>query len=194
MNEYIYPAGLSVSMMCFIVTFLLYSFLPQLRDLTGKFILGICTFMTVAFAAIFVQLFGWKDPNVQGLATEIALHTSIVGVWFCLNAMGHHVWKIIKSKSVFTRVTDGQRLRYYSLYIILSTAVVVTLALCCHFFIEEEQDNAASEYHLGWSSLAAFYTPVGLALIANVYFYFTSQQKISRQLVYNRGMQHFQVK
>ena len=104
MNHYIYPVGLSVSMMCFILTFLLYSFLPQLRDLTGKFILGICSFMSIAFAAMLVDMFGWKDPNVEKLTTETVLHGSIVGVWFCLNAMGHHAWKIIKSKVIYLGV------------------------------------------------------------------------------------------
>ena len=188
MNTYIYPVGLAVSMMCFILTFLLYSFLPQLRDLTGKFILGMCAFLSVAFAALLVPIFGWKDDNVNPLIVEIILHSSIVGVWFCLNAMGHHVWKIIKSKSVFTRVTDGQRLRYYSAYIILSTSIFVTIALCVHYFIEEEKGK------LGWGALAGFYAPVALTLLANIYFYMTSQKKISRQLVYNRSMQHFQVK
>ena len=79
MNHYIYPVGLSVSMMCFILTFLLYSFLPQLRDLTGKFILGICSFMSIVFAAMLVDMFGWKDPNVEKLTTEAVLHGSIVG-------------------------------------------------------------------------------------------------------------------
>ena len=30
-DEYIYPIGLSVSMLCLILTFLLYSFLPQVN-------------------------------------------------------------------------------------------------------------------------------------------------------------------
>ncbi len=123
MNDYVYPVGLSASMMCFILTFLLYSVLPQLRDLTGKFILGICAFLTMTFSALLVMKFAWKDPNIQQLACEVCLHASIVGVWLCLNSMGHHVWKIIKSKSVFTRVTDGQRLRAYSAYIILCTSL-----------------------------------------------------------------------
>ena len=147
MDHYIYPISLAVSMMCFIVTFLLYSFLPQLRDLTGKFILGICSFLTIAFAALLVQIFGWKDPNVEELTTELVLHTSIVGVWFCLNAMGHHIWKIIKSKSVFTRVTDGQRLRYYSIYIFMATGLVLTMALSVHFFIEA--GRGVGDYELG---------------------------------------------
>ena len=193
MDHYIYPIGLSVSMMCFIMTFLLYSFLPQLRDLTGKFILGICSFLSMAFAAKLVDLFGWRDPNVERLTSEVVLHGSIVGVWFCLSAMGHHAWKIIKSKSVFTRVTDGQRLRYYSIYILLGTGLVVTLGLCVHFFIEEARPEG-QHYELGWSALAGFYSPVALTLLANIYFYFTSQKRISRQLVYNRSMQHFQVK
>ncbi len=146
-KAYVYPIGLAVSMLSLILTFLLYTFLPQLRDLTGKFILGICALSSMAFALMLVDIFGWKDPNVEQLVTEILLHSSIVGVWFCLNAMGHHVWKIIKSKSVFTRVTDGQRLRYYSVYIILCTGLVTGLAICIHIFIEEGQ--GVGEYEIG---------------------------------------------
>jgi hypothetical protein len=69
MVTYIYPIGLAVSMLCLITTFLLYSFLPQLRDLTGKFILGICTFLAVSFALLLVDLFGWRDPNVEQFVT-----------------------------------------------------------------------------------------------------------------------------
>ena len=75
LDDYIYPISLSFSIMCFILTFLLYSFLPQLRDLTGKFILGICSFLCIAFAALLVQHFGWRDSNVNLLTVEIFLHS-----------------------------------------------------------------------------------------------------------------------
>ena len=51
-----------------------------------------------AFALILVDLFGWRDSNVHGLTAELLLHASVVGVWFSLNSMGHHIWKIILSK------------------------------------------------------------------------------------------------
>ena len=51
--------------------------------------------------------------------------------------MGHHVWKIIRQKSVFTRVTDGRRLLYYSIFIVSGTSSVAALASCVHFFIED---------------------------------------------------------
>ena len=49
-------------MSCLTLTFLLYSFLPQLRDLTGKFILGICSFLTTNYALrlVDVEMFGFK--------------------------------------------------------------------------------------------------------------------------------------
>ena len=68
-KAYVYPVGLAVSMMSLVLTFLLYTFLPQLRDLTGKFILGICALSSIAFALMLVDIFGWKDPNVEQLVT-----------------------------------------------------------------------------------------------------------------------------
>lgn len=90
-QEYIYPVGVAVSMSCLVATFLLYSVLPQLRDLTGKFILGICATGLTALALTLIDVFGWKDANVDKLATELVLHTTVVGAWLCLNSMGHHV-------------------------------------------------------------------------------------------------------
>ena len=66
-------------MSCLTLTFLLYSFLPQLRDLTGKFILGICSFLTTNYALrlVDVEMFGFK-VNVYfilmgGTETNISL-------------------------------------------------------------------------------------------------------------------------
>ena len=61
-------SGVAVSMSCLTLTFLLYSFLPQLRDLTGKFILGICSFLTTNYALRLVDvnmLVGFKVREHQ---------------------------------------------------------------------------------------------------------------------------------
>jgi len=195
-EEWVYPMGVALSMACLVATFLLYSVLPQLRDLTGKFILGICTFIVTAFALNLIDIFGWKDANVDKLTTELCLHASVVGIWLCVNCMGHHVWKKIKSKSVFTRTTDGQLLKYYTIYIALCLCVITMIAACVHFFIEamaQSQTHGGKRFRIGWRCLTAYYTPVALVIIANIYFYWTSQRRMSKQLIYNRSMQHFQV-
>ena len=62
-EDWVYPIGLSLSMACMVATFLLYSVLPQLRDLTGKFILGVCAFLVAGKSsskyvhALFLQAF-----------------------------------------------------------------------------------------------------------------------------------------
>ena len=70
-RKYLYPGCLSISILCLIVTFLLYSVLPQLRDLTGKFILGICGCSVSAFALKLIDIFGAADQNVHNLTTGI---------------------------------------------------------------------------------------------------------------------------
>lgn len=52
--------------------------------------------------------------------------------------MGHHIWKIILSKSVFTRVTDGQRLVYYSAYVLAGLVSVTGVAVAIHFLVVDE--------------------------------------------------------
>ena len=42
--------------------------------------------------------------------------------------------------------------------------------------------------------MAAFYTPVALIIVLNLYFYWTSLERLNKHLPYNRGMQHFQQK
>ena len=129
------------------------------------------------------------------------MHTGVVGIWLMANCMGHHVWTKIKSKSLFTRTTDGQLLKYYTLYAVASLSVVAAMASCVHFLVElplrQQRPLAALDgttTALGWRCLLAFYTPVAILITANIYFYWTSQRKMSKQLIYNRSMQHFQVK
>ena len=42
--------------------------------------------------------------------------------------------------------------------------------------------------------MASFYAPVIIIIFANLVFYWQSQRIITQQLIYNRGMQHFQQK
>ena len=89
----------------------------------------------------------------------------VAGAWLCLNSMGHHVWKVIRSKSVFTRVTDSQRCCYYrwgtvqystaqygtvhccyySLYVMTATASISGTATAAHFLIGS-QDTGFGEF------------------------------------------------
>jgi len=188
----VYPVGVAVSMACLTLTFLLYTILPQLRDLTGKFILGLCSFLTCNYALrlIDAEMLGFNDPNLEDLALEVLGHGCVLGAWLCLNCMGHHVWKVIQSKSVFTRVTDGQRCCYYSMYVTISTAGLTCMALVAHLLTDDE---GLGSNHLGVVGLGLFYVPVAVLLLVNLYFYATSNRQIGKQLVYNRNMQHFQV-
>lgn len=82
-ETYVYPIGLAVSIMCLVATFLLYSFLPQLRDLTGKFILGICAFLATTLSLLLVQIFGRRDINVDQLTTgnnDFCSHVSVYSI------------------------------------------------------------------------------------------------------------------
>ena len=64
-------------MSCLTLTFLLYSFLPQLRDLTGKFILGICSFLTTNYALrlVDVEMFGFKVKRKINTSDGIKMET-----------------------------------------------------------------------------------------------------------------------
>merc|ERR1712172_122965 len=97
----------------------------------------------------------------------------------------------MESKSVFTRVTDGQRCCYYSMYVTVTTDAISCLAIAAHFLIGEKE--GLGENRVGLVALAVFYVPVLLLVLVNLYFYATSTRQIGKQLVYNRSMQHFQV-
>ncbi|XP_059086180.1 probable G-protein coupled receptor Mth-like 5 [Tigriopus californicus] len=190
-DDFIYPCGLAVSILCLILTFLLYSFLPQLRDLTGKFILAICAFLSTCLALILVEHFGWKDTNVNRFVTVFLKHLSVVAIWLAILCMGHHVWKIVKARTVFTRVTDGTKLFFYTMFLIVSLVVITLVALTCHYFME--RGRKLDNQPIGWATFLAFYIPASVLLLVSLYYYRTSQRRIVKQIAYNRGMQHFQV-
>ena len=39
---------------------------------------------------------------------------------------------------------------------------------------------------MGWECLAGFYVPVSALLLVNVFFYWTAQKTMARQMLYNR--------
>ena len=89
----------------------------------------------------------------------------VLGAWLCLNSMGHHVWKVIRSKSVFTRVTDGQRCCYYSVYVILATAIISGTATAAHFLIGDDEGYGENKvwniFRFRW--IATIFLPVNSA-------------------------------
>ena len=104
------------------------------------------------------------------------------------------VWKRIKSKSVFTRTTDGQLLKYYTIYIFSGMAAVGAVALMVYYLTADSGSGSGGRFKLGWKCQLAFYVPVAGLVLANVGFYWSSQRRMTKQLIYNRSMQHFQVK
>ena len=74
-----------------------------------------------------------------------------------------------------------------------------TMILSLHYFISTggtttTTDGDSSSNILGWECLAGFYIPVSGLLLVNVFFYWTAQRTMAKQMLYNRSMQHFQVK
>ena len=124
------------------------------------------------------------------------------------------------------------RLRYYSVYILISTGAILVMAATVHFFVETVANEDPCEnnnnkykigksqmiirisstkssigyiyittwyssfiaYFIGWKTLAAFYSPAALLLMINIFFYWTSQRTMARELLYNKNIHHFQVK
>jgi len=99
----------------------------------------VCASSAAVLAVLVVRLFGWKDPNVHPLTTEMCLHGAAVLAWLWLTSMGHHVWSVITSETVFTRVTDGTRLARYALAVILGLAAVGGGAVSVALFVVEEE-------------------------------------------------------
>ena len=80
---------------------------------------------------------------------EISLHVCVVGVWLCLNCMGHHVWKIVTAESVFTRVTDGRRLACYTAYVAAALATITGVAVAVNFLVVHETEEEEEEQEEG---------------------------------------------
>ena len=52
------------------------------------------------------------------------------------------------------------------------------------------QGSSPSEREVGWECLAGFYVPVSALLLVNVFFYWTAQRTMARQMLYNRYILH----
>ena len=49
-----------------------------------------------------------------------------------------------------------------------------------------QDSSSPTEREVGWECLAGFYVPVSALLLVNVFFYWTAQRTMARQMLYNR--------
>ena len=99
----------------------------------------------------------------------MSMHVCVVGVWLCLNCMGHHVWKMVTAESVFTRVTDGRRLALYSAYVLSVLSVVTGVAVAVKFVLVDRQKGEEDSEEGGGANVkeGATLSECGLRLLAS---------------------------
>ncbi|CAB4064048.1 unnamed protein product [Lepeophtheirus salmonis] len=77
-------------------------------------------------------------------------------------------------------------------FIFAGVGVIAGIALGVHLVLEKGE-SSRENFRLGWGTIGTFYVLIGIIFCTNLYFYWTSQRRMRRQLVYNKSMQHFQV-
>ncbi|XP_071447322.1 probable G-protein coupled receptor Mth-like 5 [Hetaerina americana] len=178
----------ALAIACLLVVAVAHFVMPQLRDLAGNIISSISVSLIVAYAANCVKIFQGFAQHVSFLAADILLYGALTTAFFWLNVMGYYVWKTFRSRNVYIRITDGRKYCYYSLYVILCTAVFTSLAAFSHFFLDTKpgSQRPTTSSELGWLGRAIFSTAIAFTILVNIYFFITTRQTIHKMSSYGR--------
>ncbi|XP_046401776.1 probable G-protein coupled receptor Mth-like 5 [Ischnura elegans] len=178
----------ALAIACLLIVAVAHFVVPQLRDLAGNIVSSMCVSLAVAYAADTVKIFQGFAEHVNFLAADILLYGALMTAFIWLNVMGYYVWKTFRSRNVYIRITDGRKYCYYSLYVILFTAVFTSLAAFSHFFLDMSPGSTKpkTSSELGWLGKAIFSTAIAFTILVNIYFFITTRQTINKMSSYGR--------
>lgn len=108
-----------LSVPCLIITFLVYSVIPELRNLHGKNLINYVVCLTVAYTTMAViQLqgptAGAQSPSCKWLG--YVAYIGFVSSFFWLNVLCFDIWQTFRAVRQVQRKAQTKKLLFYSLY------------------------------------------------------------------------------
>ncbi|XP_050439407.1 probable G-protein coupled receptor Mth-like 5 [Adelges cooleyi] len=203
------PACHALAVLCLLLVAIVHFVLPQLRDLIGNMMTTLACCLIVAKVADIVRIFVEYNSPISYLTADAFLYISTLGSFFWLNAMGYYIWRTLRSRNVFLRITDGRKYCYYSLYVWGCTLAMGGIALFADLILDtQHQPNAQAGYAgtqspvassdsatdgaIGWLGIAVMFVPAVCTILVNLFFYVSTKTAIKRMSTY--GQIHHKMK
>lgn len=181
--------GMVLSVVFLIVTTLIYSLIPKLRDLHGKCI--ICYSATLAVAYFFMALVQDVYTYIEGwfcYFSAYVIYYSLLATFLWLSVLNFDLWLCHQPSSYFHKFTEP---KLFILYTIYSFGLPGVLTILMHILDSIE----SIPYHLRpgfgaescfikgerYSTLLVFHLPLAIIIIFNIVLFIMTATKISHR-------------
>ncbi|KAJ8982913.1 hypothetical protein NQ317_004567 [Molorchus minor] len=191
MHNIINPVGHSVTIICLLITAIIYFVMPTLCDLTGNIITTICMCLIISETADMIRLLTVFKNHTSLFITEAICYVTLLAAFLWLNSLGYYIWKTFRSRNVFLLITDGKKYCYHCGFVWSCTLVMGALAIFAHFTMDypefgEPIRSFDEQEQIGSLGLIIFFAPVAFAILTDVFFFATTLQRINRMHTYGR--------
>lgn len=169
-----------------VITFCVYGFIPELRNLHGKSLMCyVFSLMTLYVSLSVVQLDGgtFMPEALPCIFSAYMIYISVLLCFFWLNVMCYDIWSTFRSG---IRGRGGDRKRFL-MYCVYAFGVPILLTCCLYLIDISSLDKELRPLmgikrcwiqHSRLVELIYIYTPISIILIVNIILYSITAYKI----------------
>ncbi|CAK9829486.1 G-protein coupled receptor Mth2 [Anthophora retusa] len=188
----VFPVGLIVSVPFLFTTFLVYTLLPQLRNMHGCTLRGYIGSLLVAYVILAVVQISPQEQISDPLCVVFAfvIHFSFLASFFWLNVMCFDIWWTFGGfRSLQGSVKQRERKKFliYSIYAWGCASVLTGICVIMDFlpdipeyFIRPEFGAQSCWFTTDKAKAIYFYGPMGVTVLCNICLFVSTALKIVR--------------
>nr|XP_034175038.1 G-protein coupled receptor Mth2-like isoform X2 [Osmia lignaria] len=186
----VFPVGLIVSVPFLFATFLVYTLLPELKNMHGRTLRGYIGSLLVAYVILFVVQISSQDQISDPLCIAFAfvIHFSFLASFFWLNVMCFDIWWTFGGfRSLQGSVKQRERKKFliYSVYAwgcaFLLTGVCIVMDFLPNIpdhFVKPEFGTQSCWFNTDKAKAIYFYGPMGVTVFCNICLFVSTALKI----------------
>lgn len=172
-----------ISVVFLLATVLVYSYLPQLRDLQGLCYMCMCISMAFGFLMLgTLQLSRWYDGDLC-TTTAFLIYTWMMATFFWMNVICVNVYRTVKDPS-YLKKTERKQYFWYSCYAWGGTILFLLVSVITNF-VEGDHWKPGFSRSSCWfagrtETWIFFYGPIAVLITANIVLFLLSSYTLWR--------------
>ncbi|XP_020295639.1 G-protein coupled receptor Mth2-like isoform X2 [Pseudomyrmex gracilis] len=191
-QSYLYPVGLIISLPFLLTTFVVYSIIPELRNMHGYTLRGYVGSLFVAYTVLsLLQLIPPIDmEDFICITLAFVIHFSFLASFFWLNVMCFDIWWTFggfRSLQGSVKQREKKKFIMYSIYAWGSASIFTLVCAIMDFvpsmpkkFIRPEFGAERCWFSTDSAKALYFYGPMSLTVLCNICLFISTALKIVR--------------
>ncbi|XP_044003329.1 G-protein coupled receptor Mth2-like isoform X4 [Aphidius gifuensis] len=185
------PLAMIMSIIFLIMTFFVYSVLPELRNIHGKTVMSYSACLCISYLTIVIVQFGGKyvfDNIIFCKINAFSIYFSFLASFFWLNVMCFDIWWTfggLRSLPGSVKQREKKKFIYYSLYAWGLASILTGICLIAdlvpglpNYLIKPKFGNQKCWFVDEVSKAVYFYGPMGITVICNIILFISTALKI----------------